>query len=380
MATAWNQRRPLLAIVAVLALLAYPGYETSPRPCSTYLGGQARRAAPCHRTRAVPVLDWPRFQGSPGQLLESLMEHGMVYMSPAWTASACPQLPQPGFDSWQDLLVESRERRLSFVSRPCVRSRLLQLSGREDLGRTMLGREKRYAPDCRMTFGLNDRAIRSDEIDWEELKWIVDDYRSLKNAIVSLIEHELAPWCAGETSEHADDLAAKVACRNESWRSSNLRHCLYPSGGSCADHTDYGLVTLQLSSGPGLEAWIEDGWQPVAPPEGCSVLYAGDMLERLSNGRIRALRHRVVLRGSFQDADKASVRQSHILFLQPDKHSVIAPLRQFRSSDVAKNMEAVRYGEWHGRKSRLAFGLAPEPRTELTQSRPRPLRKNDQIL
>merc|ERR1711924_242452 len=112
----------------------------------------------------------------------------------------------------------------------------------------------------------------------------------------------------------------------ESWNTSSMRYCSYPAGGSCTEHTDYGVLTLQHCNSPGLEAHIDGKWQPVCPPPGATVAFAGDMLERLTNGRTKALLHRVCMDPPSSPSDsrptnvlhRPVVRQSHIIFLQPD--------------------------------------------------------------
>ena len=64
----------------------------------------------------------------------------------------------------------------------------------------------------------------------------------------------------------------------------------------CAEHRDTGFVTLLYTSQPGLEAFIEGGWQSIAPRAGYFIVNFGACLETLS-GRLplpaRAIEHRV---------------------------------------------------------------------------------------
>mmetsp|Transcript_86320 Transcript_86320/g.279505 ORF Transcript_86320/g.279505 Transcript_86320/m.279505 type:complete len:81 (-) Transcript_86320:50-292(-) len=80
------------------------------------------------------------------------------------------------------------------------------------------------------------------------------------------------------------------------------------------------------------------------------------MLERLTNGRLPALLHGVHL-GPAWAAGTATARQSHILFLQPDRDSVVAPLRCYLRGD-GTDLAPVRYGDWHKRKAALAHARA----------------------
>eukprot|EP00747_Dinoflagellata_sp_TGD_P025346 gnl/TRDRNA2_/TRDRNA2_131194_c0_seq1.p1 gnl/TRDRNA2_/TRDRNA2_131194_c0~~gnl/TRDRNA2_/TRDRNA2_131194_c0_seq1.p1 ORF type:complete len:104 (-),score=7.47 gnl/TRDRNA2_/TRDRNA2_131194_c0_seq1:86-397(-) len=99
-------------------------------------------------------------------------------------------------------------------------------------------------------------------------------------------------------------------------------------------------------------------WWSIQTPPGCALLFAGDMLERLTNGKIQALRHRVCIDSSPAEASTQvrpqAARQSHIVFVQPDRNSIIQPLQSYRRGDHT-DLEPIKYGDWHKRKSSLAF-------------------------
>ena len=61
-------------------------------------------------------------------------------------------------------------------------------------------------------------------------------------------------------------------------------------------HEDINTITLLLGAEEaGLELLCRDGrWLPVSPPEGALAVNIGDMLQRLTNGRLRSTTHRVV--------------------------------------------------------------------------------------
>jgi isopenicillin N synthase-like dioxygenase len=91
-------------------------------------------------------------------------------------------------------------------------------------------------------------------------------------------------------------------------------------------HTDHGGITiLQVDDAPGgLEvAHDRAGWRSVAVPPGALVLQAGDLLERLTAGRLRATPHRVV--NPPLDVGDAGRRLSLVYFHQPDLDTVVAP-------------------------------------------------------
>jgi len=63
-----------------------------------------------------------------------------------------------------------------------------------------------------------------------------------------------------------------------------------------AAHEDINTITLLLGAEEaGLQLLAKDGrWLPVSPPEGALAVNIGDMLQRLTNGRLRSTTHRVV--------------------------------------------------------------------------------------
>ncbi len=63
-----------------------------------------------------------------------------------------------------------------------------------------------------------------------------------------------------------------------------------------AAHEDINTITLLFGAEEaGLELLARDGrWLPVSPPEGALAVNIGDMLQRLTGGRLRSTTHRVV--------------------------------------------------------------------------------------
>ncbi len=91
-------------------------------------------------------------------------------------------------------------------------------------------------------------------------------------------------------------------------------------------HTDHGGITiLQVDDAPGgLEvAYDRVGWQAATVPTGALVVQAGDLLERLTAGRLRATPHRVV--NPPLDAGEAGRRLSLVYFHHPDLDAVVGP-------------------------------------------------------
>ena len=86
-----------------------------------------------------------------------------------------------------------------------------------------------------------------------------------------------------------------------------------------AAHGDINTITLLLGAEEaGLELLTSHGdWKAIAPPEGALVVNIGDMLERLTNGKLRSTTHRVVNpRG--ESAYRARYSMPFFLHFRPD--------------------------------------------------------------
>lgn len=137
------------------------------------------------------------------------------------------------------------------------------------------------------------------------------------------------------------DLPVDTFTMYESERSSSMMRLMRypPHKGKTADnivgisaHTDYEAFTLMGQTAPGLELLTVNGeW--ISPPvvQDRFIVIVGDMLERLTNGRLRATRHRV--------ADTEWERLSLILFNAFDADAVIAPLPEFVSDENPARFE-----------------------------------------
>ena len=91
-----------------------------------------------------------------------------------------------------------------------------------------------------------------------------------------------------------------------------------------AAHTDFECVTLMYQTAPGLELTDAHGrWFRVPGEPDRFTVILGDMLERWTNGSLRATGHRVAV--------TPWPRYSVILFFAVDPEHVIAPLPQFVS-------------------------------------------------
>jgi isopenicillin N synthase-like dioxygenase len=109
-----------------------------------------------------------------------------------------------------------------------------------------------------------------------------------------------------------------------------------------APHTDHGGVTiLQVDDAPGgLEvAYDRVGWQAAVVPPDALVVQAGDLLERLTAGRLRATPHRVV--NPPLDAGEVGRRLSLVYFHHPDLEATVAP-----ATDGPKPLAPIRARDW----------------------------------
>lgn len=307
-----------------------------------------------------------------GQLVEALARSGGAAFLELGT-SPRERPPAPRYGQWRSLWHEATAQRRRFWERPAAAARLLAFNRGEDLRRTLEGEHKTHRADWRYNFGVTTgNALSRSAEEWDDLAWIAEDFRETLDFASRLMEQELlspspasahggsasgssaARRAAGE-EERPPTLLGKLRERSEGWGCSRFRHSVYPAGGACTEHTDYGVVTLQQSNAPGLEAELNGGWRHLEPPEGCVLVFAGDMLERLTNGRVKALKHRVCLEGEAASrGEEDVVRQCNIFFLQPDKATVVQPLRQYIREDNT-DLSPVKYGDWHHLKTRLAF-------------------------
>lgn len=63
--------------------------------------------------------------------------------------------------------------------------------------------------------------------------------------------------------------------------------------GRLGTHTDQSIITIVVADGPGLVAKINNNWIPVDPLDNCLIINYGDILNRMTHGKINALVHRV---------------------------------------------------------------------------------------
>ena len=108
-----------------------------------------------------------------------------------------------------------------------------------------------------------------------------------------------------------------------------------------APHTDFGAITILAQDDVGgLSVKTTAGeWVDVPPIPGSFVLNVGDMLHRLSNGRLRSTPHRVTNRTGKE-------RFSIPFFYDPHVSTVIRPLPSTVSPDHPESFTPIVFGDW----------------------------------
>ena len=135
--------------------------------------------------------------------------------------------------------------RISALSRPGWRraTKQLRFSQGEDLLRLCRGgRKHTHTPDVRYNFWVGQAALRSKS--WKNLEWIPESLKSLFLTLLKLVATEL-PQLTDEDWEPRGSLGANIlAGAAETWAGSRLRNSLHTNTGSCAEHTDYGVIQV----------------------------------------------------------------------------------------------------------------------------------------
>ena len=106
-------------------------------------------------------------------------------------------------------------------------------------------------------------------------------------------------------------------------------------------HTDSGFLTLLSTFGyPGLQVEVGEGvYKSVRPVLNTMAVNLGDMLSRISDGQLKATKHRVL--------DIGVERFSSPYFLEP-RYSALIPssIAHLDSASEATEEESVYYGHW----------------------------------
>jgi isopenicillin N synthase-like dioxygenase len=100
----------------------------------------------------------------------------------------------------------------------------------------------------------------------------------------------------------------------------------HPESVGIAAHTDFECITLIVQTAPGLELLdARDTWRDAPAGEHLVIVLFGDMLERWTNGRVRATGHRVRPR----DFERYSI----VKFFAVDDEVDVAPLPGFLGAE-----------------------------------------------
>ncbi|KAI9053007.1 hypothetical protein LZ554_003277 [Drepanopeziza brunnea f. sp. 'monogermtubi'] len=113
-------------------------------------------------------------------------------------------------------------------------------------------------------------------------------------------------------------------------------------------HTDFGFCTLLFQDSVGgleVDPFHTGDFIPATPIEGTCVINVADLLQRLSNGRLRSTRHRVTSPPlSTNTGDVLPARYSTAFFVHPSPDVDIVPIT--REESEQRLYEPVNAGRW----------------------------------
>ena len=130
-----------------------------------------------------------------------------------------------------------------------------------------------------------------------------------------------------------------------------------PDAVRAAAHGDINLITLLMgASAAGLEILSKNNnWVPVTALPGQLVVNVGDMLERLTNKRLRSTIHRVV---NPAGADLSSSRYSIPFFMHPKSDMDLTCLDSCVDGENPKEFQDITAGEFLEQRL-IEIGLKP---------------------
>jgi isopenicillin N synthase-like dioxygenase len=113
-------------------------------------------------------------------------------------------------------------------------------------------------------------------------------------------------------------------------------------------HTDYGCVTMiaQQEGVQALQALNSDGkWIEIPPVRGTFTCNLGEALERWTNGRLAATKHRVI-------NDSGKDRISIPFFFNPNREVRVSVLESCISADNPPRYDPFTFGEYYLKRMR----------------------------
>ena len=144
-----------------------------------------------------------------------------------------------------------------------------------------------------------------------------------------------------------------------------------PGNFRISPHTDYGLCTLLFQDQVGgleVDRFHTGEFLPATPLKGTCIINVADLLQRLSNDKLKSTRHRVAkpmiapdVLEKMAPTDMLPARYSTVFFVHPDPATMITPI--VAEGEKCK-YEPVNAGDWRTVVHSQAYGLAiPEKLT-----------------
>jgi len=125
-------------------------------------------------------------------------------------------------------------------------------------------------------------------------------------------------------------------------------------------HTDFGFCTILFQDSVGgleVDRFHDGRFVPATPVPGTCVINVADLLQRLSNDRLRSTRHQVVEPKVMKvHGEMLPARYSTAFFVHPGAEVVVAPI--LKDGEAASKYTPVIAGEWRTGITAKNYGLA----------------------
>ncbi|KAM6937558.1 uncharacterized protein FYW49_021303 [Xenentodon cancila] len=116
----------------------------------------------------------------------------------------------------------------------------------------------------------------------------------------------------------------------------------------CAEHSDYGSITLLFQGSEGLQVRTRSGDYITAPIiPGAVLINIADLMQRWTSDQFVSVRHRVLL----PPAGHSGARESLVFFMQPDDEAVIS------CCDGSSKYPPVTSGDYLAERFRASYGI-----------------------